>query len=83
MELADLNLLTYVIKLKGGRYFTDRDGEIQDLSSPYSTDTLIDANIYNEPAQAKKMCKLLTKGATVHPVSKKAFFEAVLKGERK
>lgn len=82
MELADLNLLTYVIKFASGRYFTDRDGEIQDWSNPYSTDTLVEANIYNDPAHARRVCKKFPKGATVHPVSKKVFFEAVLKGER-
>lgn len=82
MELADLNLLTYVIKFKGGRYFTDRAGAIQDWSQPYSTDILVEANIYNDPAHARRICKILPKSVTVHPVPKNVFFYAILKGER-
>ena len=93
MELADLNLLTYVIKFRGGRYFMNRVGRvagvcgsIQDWSRPYSTDNLAEASIYNDPKEARKICKQFTKNraenATVHPVSKKIFFEATLKGDR-
>ena len=79
MELADLNLLTYVIKFSGGRYFTT--GSLATWK-PGTTDNLVEANIYNDPAEAKRLCKNMPDGATVHPVSKKIFFEATLKGDR-
>jgi len=82
VEATDLNLLTYVIKFQSGRYFMDRPSEKIDWSSPYSTENLVEANIYNDPAEAQYVCKQFPTTATVHPVSKKVFFEAALKGER-
>lgn len=87
MELADLNLLTYVIKFASGRYYTFRDNVKLNWSKPYSpvnsTDNLVEANIYNDLTEAQNVCKQFPCAeATVHPVSKKLFFEATLKGER-
>lgn len=79
MELPDLNLLTYVIKFQSGRYFTNGDDSSWE---PGATNNLVEANIYNDPTEAKRLCKNMPDGATVHPVSKKIFFEAALKGER-
>lgn len=82
MELADLNLLTYVIKFASGRYYMSGDDMKLDWSRPYSTDNLVEANIYNDPDEAQYVCNQFTRTATMHPVSKKVFFEATLKGDR-
>jgi len=91
--LADLNLLTYVIKLhddsdasyvsngyvSNGEHISSHDTRVVS-----STTDISQARIFNDSQEAQRIAKRLNDHfcAKVIPVSKKIFFEASLKGNR-
>lgn len=96
MEVADLSLLTYVIRCSVSQYdgykefyYTGNDRppgyEMLIEISKLLTENLTEAKIYNSAVEAMKVAKNLSQFYNVRalPVSKKPFFIAILKGERK
>jgi len=106
MEVADLNLITYVIKIIPHNricknmdldpnatyyYAIEREGEKNDAIVHFGnvirwTSDIRLAEIFETGADAKRVSKTLTMTetttASVHPASRKIFFEASLMGLR-
>lgn len=94
MEIADLNLLTYVLRVSVSQhaddeefYYTGKNWTDPSMFMEISallTETLTEAKIYDSAVEAMKAAKRLTQFYNVRPVpvSKKPFFIASLKGER-